>query len=70
MKQRMLIEVRGKTKLWSFPIWGEPEHLAEWESDGLQVFFLENTIPEWAVDLGLTRLWCAVQDVWRWMRLW
>lgn len=70
MKQWMVIEVRGKNCQWSFHTKADPKYLPEWEADGLQIFILENSIPEWAVDLGLTRIWCRVQDVWKFLRFW
>lgn len=38
--------------------------------DGLEVYEVLNRVPEWAQRIGLTHLWGAVQDSWRWMRLW
>lgn len=70
MKRMMVIEVRGKTKLWSFHTKVDPQYLAEWEADGLQIFILENSIPEWVVDLGLLRVWCRAQDAWNFLRFW
>jgi hypothetical protein len=70
VKQKMLIEVRGKTKLWSFAFYADPQYLPEWEADGLQVFHLENTIPKWVVDIGMLRPWIWVQDAWRFLRFW
>jgi hypothetical protein len=34
------------------------------------VYEVTNSIPEWAVNMGLTRPWVAVQDFWNWIRLW
>lgn len=71
MKQWMTIEVRGKTKQWSWHLKADPQYLAEWQADGVQIFALENTIPEWVVDAGLLRPWVWVQDFWnKCMRLW
>lgn len=70
MKRTLSITVRGKHKTWCFNFKGDPKYLAEWEADGLEVYELLNTIPEWAVNMGLTRIWCRVQDAWQWLRLW
>lgn len=70
MKTTCQIVVRGKTKTWAFNFTADPKYIAEWEADGLDVSEVLNTIPEWAVDLGLTRLWVAIQDGWRFLKLW
>jgi hypothetical protein len=70
MKSMCSITVRGKHKTWCFNFRADPKYLAEWEEDGLEVYEVLNTIPEWAVNHGLTRPWIAVQDAWRWLRLW
>ena len=70
VKRPLSITVRGKQKEWSFTFYSDPKYIPEWEADGLVVHEVLNTIPEWAVSMGLTRPWCAVQDAWRWMRLW
>lgn len=70
MRGTCQIVVRGKHKTWGFNFPADPKCLAEWEADGLEVYEVLNTIPEWAQQFGLTRLWVAVQDLWRWMRLW
>lgn len=31
--------------------------------DGIRIGIVNNTIPMWAVDAGLLRPWCFVQDV-------
>lgn len=69
MKQRMTVTVRGKQSEWSFPFDGDPQHLQGWLADGLEVYCIENTVPMWVVNLGLSRAWIAGQDAWRFMRL-
>jgi hypothetical protein len=64
------IVVRGKTKTWAFNFPADPKHLPEWEADGLEVYEVCNTIPEWVVDIGLLRLWVRVQDAWKFLRMW
>lgn len=63
MKQLLSIEVRGHEHEWSFNFYGDPKHLDEWRDDGLEVVEIVNTIPSWAVDLGLTKIWFFIQDL-------
>lgn len=56
------INVKGNEKEWSFQIIGRPEYLKDWEADGLDVSTIVNTIPDFVVWLGLTKLWCWLQD--------
>lgn len=61
--KKMMIEVRGKHKRWSFGFYGDPQYLEEWRADGLEVNVVENTFPLWVADWGLVRPWCFVQDI-------
>ena len=71
MKRRFSIMMRGKSgALYGFPFEGELEHLEGWRAEGFEIEEVLNTIPVWAVALGLTWPWCRVQDTWRWLRLW
>lgn len=72
MKEWMVVEVRGRDKVWSFRTEADPQYLEEWRADGLQIFLLENTIPEWVAGLGLPaiKVWCWAQDAWRFLRVW
>lgn len=71
MNQRFAITVRGKSgAIYSFPFEGDPKYLDEWREEGFEIDEVLNTIPVWAVNLGLLRPWIAVQDLWRWIRLW
>ena len=63
MKRKYLLEIRGQRHEWMFKIEGTPEALEDWRADGLTVHELENTIPEWAVNLGLLRPWVFIQDL-------
>ena len=60
----MSVTVKGKNHEWSFNFQGDPKHLEDWREDGLEIDVVENIIPEWIVDLGLTRVWCFLQDLW------
>lgn len=57
------IEIRGRAHRWSFHIYIDPKYLDEWRADGLEINEICNVIPAWAVNLGLTKFWCFVQDV-------
>lgn len=71
MKQTFSIEVIGKSgRTFSFNFDGDPQYLQEWRDEGFVVHELLNSIPLWAQQIGLTHAWCAVQDAWRFMRLW
>ena len=59
----MSITVQGKNHKYSFNFYGYPEHLETWRKEGLEIDMIENTIPVWIVDLGLTKIWCRIQDV-------
>lgn len=57
------VTVKGRHKTWSFNFIGDTDRLEEWRRDGLEVDVIENIIPEWVVDLGLTKAWVFCQDV-------
>jgi len=59
----MSVEVKGAERNWSFNFYGDPKHLEDWRDDGLVVHEIINSIPEWAADLGLTKIWFFFQDV-------
>ena len=63
MKQLMLLEVRGKNKLWDFTVEGDSKYLKEWRDDGLDINPLVNVIPQWVVDIGFLHVWCFFQDL-------
>jgi len=56
------INVRGKKHDWVFTVPGKPEWVADWLADGLDADEVVNIIPLWAAALGLTRIWCWLQD--------
>lgn len=70
MKQMMSITVKGREKTWAFNFKADKKHLADWEADGLEVYEVLNSIPEWALKMGLGQVWMKVQDAWRFLRLW
>lgn len=70
MNQKLSIEVRGTRKVWHITTQGDQSFIDALRADGLEVYEIENTIPQWAVSLGLLRPWCLVQDAWKAIRLW
>lgn len=70
MNKQFVIHVRGKQHNWSFVFLGDPKHIDDWRADGLKVFEVVNSIPEWAVNLGLTHIWCRMQDVFNFKNPW
>ena len=59
----MTLHVRGKHNDYSFHFYGDPADLADWRADGLTVYQLENTIPEW-VPHWAVKTWVWIQDRW------
>ena len=65
MKRVFEINVRGKTKSWSFDFDGDPKYLDEWRADGLDINPVLSVIPVWVVDIGLLGIWIFFQDLFR-----
>ena len=63
MKTRLSISVKGNNHRWSFRIDADPKYLEEWRADGLEIDEVYNSIPEFIVNLGLTRIWCFFEDL-------
>ena len=63
MKQRLSITIKGNSYTWSFRINEDTKYLQEWRDDGLEVYEIVNEIPEWVVNLGLTKIWCFFEDL-------
>ena len=59
---KYMIDVRGRQHTWG--VYLKESQVADMEADGFEVIRIENSIPLWAVELGLTRVWVFVQDVW------
>jgi hypothetical protein len=63
MKHLVIVEVRGKTHEWGVTTRANDSQIADWRADGLSVIVVENTVPAWAFDFGLGRIWVVVQDI-------
>jgi hypothetical protein len=62
-KKLHTLVVKGKNHTWAFDVYASPEYVAEWRADGLTVEEISNVVPNWIVEIGLTRVWCFVQDL-------
>lgn len=66
----MCIVVRGKSgRQFQFTFYGDTQYIKEWRNEGFEIMEVLNTIPMWANNLGLSKPWFAVQDFWRWLRI-
>ncbi|WVR18322.1 hypothetical protein y223_00042 [Bordetella phage PY223] len=45
-----------------------PEQVADMRADGLEIWEVCNTVPDWLPPC-LVRAWCRAQDAWQWLRL-
>ena len=66
MKQKgWLLDIKGKSgSTYSFEVEIDPQYIQEWKGEGINIVGrLENTIPMWVVDIGLTRPWCFFQSL-------
>ncbi len=61
-KKRMAVSGRGKCHEWSFSFDGLPTDLEQWQSDGIDVSIVYNSIPMWIVNCGWTDAYCKIQD--------
>lgn len=64
MKKLYSVEVQGKYHTWHFYTYVNSKFVQEWRDDGVEIVQIMNTVPVWIVDLGLTRIWCFLQDIW------
>ena len=62
-KKYFILEVKGKNHTWCFNTIGHEEYWQDWIDDGLKIDLLVNEIPEWAVNMGLLRIWVFFQDI-------
>ena len=63
MSKRLSITVKGKDETWCFDILADSKYIQEWLDDGLDIVVIENTIPMWVNEIGLTRAWVFMQDL-------
>ncbi len=62
-RQPYILTVRGKTRAYDFDIWEDPDNIEEWlEEDLLIVGPVLNSVPQWAQQLGLTKIYFWLQD--------
>ncbi|WP_417423556.1 hypothetical protein [Hoeflea sp.] len=58
------IEIRGKSSRWGINWHASDTEIEAMRADGIDVGVIENVIPAWVADLGLTRPFIVVQDLW------
>ena len=63
MKKLYAITIKGTYKTWSLNVWAEPEWVEDWRTDGLEVYEIVYSIPDWIVSLGLMRIWIFCSDI-------
>jgi hypothetical protein len=54
--------MRGRQHEWRVDV--AEASVEDMRADGIEVFEAVYTIPGWVADLGLTRPWCIMQDIW------
>ena len=59
------IEIRGKSSTWGINWHASEAEIEALRADGIEVGVIENIIPAWVVDLGLTRAFISAQDLWQ-----
>jgi len=50
---KFAINVRGKTREWSFTFDADEQYWKDWTEDGLDVERVDYSVPSWVVDMGL-----------------
>jgi hypothetical protein len=63
MKKLYAITIRGNEKIWGIPVILDEKYLKDWEEDGIDICEIVHTIPEFVQWIGLTRIWCWLQDI-------
>ena len=63
MKKRMSLTVRGKCHEWAVDSDMNQSQIDAMREDEVDLHEIVNSIPMWAVDLGLVRPWCFFQDI-------
>lgn len=58
------VEIRGKASHWGVNWQASEAQNEAMRADGIEVGVVENIIPGWVADMGLTRAFCALQDLW------
>jgi hypothetical protein len=64
MMPQAVLSIRGKRSEWGITTPLPQATIDAMIEDGIEVGILENSVPEWAVNGGLLRLWCFFQDIW------
>lgn len=48
----------------------DPKYVPEWQARGIEIYPLHNVIPEWVVNIGMTKPWCFMQDIFNFKNPW
>jgi len=59
----VVLSVRGKASEWGLTLPMKWDQITAMREDGIDVGILENTVPAWAVNIGLLKPWCLFQDL-------
>jgi hypothetical protein len=71
MKRPMFVDVRGRSgESYSFEFRGDPAHLSDWRADGLEVYEIAASVPEWLAWCPAMNLYIGAQRLWQWLRVW
>ena len=63
MKQRVELVMRGNSSEWAVSCDMSSAQIDAMVADGIEIGIVHHSVPMWAVDIGLLRPWCFVQDV-------
>jgi hypothetical protein len=59
-----VLSIRGKQSEWGITTPLPMSAIEAMREDGIEVGILENSVPFWMNEAGLTRPWCFFQDIW------
>lgn len=59
-----ILDVRGKAHEWGLTVPMKQAQIDAMREDGIEVGILENVVPFWINECGLTLPWCFFQDIW------
>lgn len=59
---RFITTIRGHEHEWRVEV--SEDSVEDMRADGIEVLEIVNSIPAWAMDAGLGRVWMLTQDIW------
>ena len=63
MKRNYNLIIRGKEHEWTVSVMADPEHVKDWQADGLQLEEVQYSVPAWAVEAGLLKPYIFIYDL-------